>query len=253
MTVVPDVLCVEQLSKSFGALRAVDDVSLRITRGQVVGLIGASGSGKTTLLRCMTGLERHDAGYVSIEGKPFGRVSVGGVDRQQTRKEMDALRPKLGLVFQQLNLWPHLTAIENIIRPQVVVLKRSREEATAKAVQLLTTLGLSAKSSEYPYALSGGQRQRVAIARALAMDPALMLFDEPTSALDPELVGEVVALLRDLAAMGMTMVIVTHEMGFATKVSDRIVAMNAGKIIFDGKTRGADLASNRPLAGSHYT
>lgn len=239
MTAPREVLKVERISKSFGSNCVVNDISFGISGGEVVGLIGPSGCGKTTLLRCVTGLERPEAGLIWIEGKPFGREPHGAETRIQSRKDMDALRPKLGLVFQQLNLWPHLTAVENLIRPQMVVLGRSRAEAALKATALLSTLGLSKKAMEYPYALSGGQRQRVAIARALAMDPAVMLFDEPTSALDPELVGEVISLLRDLAATGMTMIVVTHEMAFAAKVSDRIIAMNKGGIIFDGRTEEA--------------
>jgi polar amino acid transport system ATP-binding protein len=218
-------------------------VYLDIAKGEVVALIGPSGCGKSTLLRCLTWLEQPDDGFITIEGKPFGREIAGNVVRRHGRRQIDAMRPRIGMVFQQLNLWPHLSAMENIVRPQVVVLRRSREEAAERARALLASLSLGDKAEQYPHALSGGQRQRVAIARALAMDPALMLFDEPTSALDPELVGEVLALLRQLAGTGMTMLVVTHEIGFAAHVADRIAFMDKGRIIEDGL---AEQVMNRP-------
>jgi polar amino acid transport system ATP-binding protein len=197
----------------------------------VVVIIGSSGCGKTTLLRCMAGLERPDDGLVEIEGVLFGHEKQGDGIRRQPPRRMDRMRPKVGLVFQQLNLWPHLSALENIVRPQVVVLKRVRNEAVERASELLSAFGLLAKGNEFPSTLSGGQRQRIAIARALAMDPALLMFDEPTSALDPELVSEFITLLKGLAAGGMTMIVVTHEMNFATKVADRLILMSKGRIV----------------------
>jgi polar amino acid transport system ATP-binding protein len=229
----PPVLRVTALSKSFQDIVAVDAIDLTVRKGEVIAIIGPSGCGKTTLLRCMAGLERPDQGLVEIEGVLFGHEKRGDRIRRQSPRRMDRMRPKVGLVFQQLNLWPHLSALENVVRPQVVVLKRAREEATEHARGLLSSLGLLDKSSEFPGTLSGGQRQRVAIARALAMDPALLMFDEPTSALDPELVSEFLTLLRRLASSGMTMIIVTHEMKFATNVADRLILMRKGRIVED--------------------
>jgi len=240
---IPPVLGVSGLSKRFRGTTALDQVYLDIAKGEVVALIGPSGCGKSTLLRCLTWLEQPDDGFITIEGKPFGRETNGTVVRRHGGRQIDAMRPRIGMVFQQLNLWPHLSAIENVIRPQMVVLGRPREEATQRARALLASLSLADRAEQHPDALSGGQRQRVAIARALAMDPALMLFDEPTSALDPELVGEVLALLRELAGTGMTMLVVTHEIGFAAHVADRIAFMDKGRIIEDGP---AAQVMNRP-------
>jgi polar amino acid transport system ATP-binding protein len=230
------VLRVTALSKSFKDIVAVDAIDLTVRKSEVVAIIGPSGCGKTTLLRCMAGLERPDQGLVEIEGVLFGHEKRGDRIRRQSPRRMDRMRPKVGLVFQQLNLWPHLSALENIVRPQVVVLKRTREEAIGHARGLLSSLDLSAKADEFPGTLSGGQRQRVAIARALAMDPALLMFDEPTSALDPELVSELLTLLRSLASTGMTMIVVTHEMKFATNVADRLIRMSKGRIVEDAPT-----------------
>jgi polar amino acid transport system ATP-binding protein len=214
---------------------ALDDVYLDIAPGEVVALIGRSGCGKSTLLRCLSWLDEPDEGRVEIEGRPFGReVTDGGVLRRQSAREIARLRPRIGFVFQQFHLWPHMTALENVARGQIVVLGRARAEAEAKAEALLVRLGLGALLGRHPHELSGGERQRVAIARALAMDPALMLFDEPTSALDPEKVGEVLALLRDLAEGGMTMLVVTHEVGFAARVADRVAFMDQGRIVEEG-------------------
>jgi polar amino acid transport system ATP-binding protein len=234
-----DVLAlrVEGLTKNFRTTTALDSVYLDIQQGEIVALIGPSGCGKSTFLRCLTWLEQPDDGFIEVAGQPFGRERHGAVVRRQNPRQIDRIRPKIGLVFQQLNLWPHLTALENIVRPQTVVLRRPREEATRRARDLLTRLGLGDRADRYPHALSGGQKQRVAIARALAMDPALMLFDEPTSALDPELVGEVLAVLRQLAEAGTTMLVVTHEIGFAANVADRIAFMDKGRIIEEGPAR----------------
>jgi polar amino acid transport system ATP-binding protein len=241
------VLRVSALTKSFHRTVALDGVYLDIQQGEIVALIGPSGCGKSTFLRCLTWLEQPDDGFIEVGGRAFGRaLTDAGVVRRQGRREIDALRPKIGLVFQQLNLWPHMTALENIVRPQVVVLKRERAEAERRAHELLARLALSDRADRYPHALSGGQKQRVAIARALAMDPALMLFDEPTSALDPELVGEILAVLRALASTGMTMLVVTHEIGFAANVADRIAFMDHGRIVEDGPARDVIAAPKEP-------
>ncbi len=230
----PPALSVTALSKSFRGRPALQDVYLDVAKGEVVAVLGPSGCGKSTLLRCITWLDPPSDGFITVDGKPFGRALDGDRVRHQSRREIDALRPRIGMVFQQFNLWPHMTALENVVRPQVVVLRRSRAEATRRARDLLGSLGLAGFLDRMPFALSGGQRQRVAIARALAMDPALMLFDEPTSALDPELVGGVLSLLRGLAAGGTTMVVVTHEIGFAAQVADSAVFMDGGRIVESG-------------------
>jgi polar amino acid transport system ATP-binding protein len=221
----------------FRGRRVLDNIYLDVAKGEVVALIGPSGCGKSTLLRCLTWLEQPTGGFITVNGQAFGREQVGDIVRRHSRSQIDAMRPLIGMVFQQLNLWPHISARENVVRPQMVVLRRSREEATARADALLGSLGLTDRADRYPYALSGGQKQRVAIARALASDPAIMLFDEPTSALDPELVGDVLTLLRSLAATGTTMVVVTHEIGFAANVADRIAFMDSGRIIEDGPAK----------------
>ena len=230
----PFALQVMGLSKRFGHVLALDNVYLDIRAGDVVALMGPSGCGKSTLLRALTWLDPPDDGFISVGGTPLGRdVSPTGVVRRLSRAQVDAVRPRIGMVFQALNLWPHMSALENVVRPQVVVKGTGREQARDKARDLLVQLELGDKLDAYPHQLSGGQKQRVAIARALAMDPELMLFDEPTSALDPELVQSVLALLRDLASRGMTMLVVTHETGFAGHVADRIAFMDKGRIIAD--------------------
>lgn len=230
-------LKVSGLTKRFRGARALDAVYLDVARGEVVTLIGPSGCGKSTLLRCLTWLDEPDDGFIEVGGRPFGRTLVGQVVRRQSQREIDALRPKIGLVFQGLNLWPHLTALENVARGPIVVLGRARAATLIRARALLARLGLDSEVERYPHELSGGQRQRVAIARTLAMDPELILFDEPTSALDPELVGEVLGLLREIAATGMTMLVVTHEIGFAAGVADRIAFMDQGRIVETGPAR----------------
>jgi polar amino acid transport system ATP-binding protein len=230
-------LKVSGLTKRFRGATALDSVYLEVARGEVVTLIGPSGCGKSTLLRCLTWLEEPDDGFIEVGGRPFGRTLVGQVVHRQTRREIDALRPKIGLVFQNLNLWPHLSALENVARGPVVVLGRKRAAVEAQARALLARLGLERQMDKHPHELSGGQRQRVAIARTLAMEPELILFDEPTSALDPELVGEVLGLLREIAATGMTMLVVTHEIGFAGGVADRIAFMDQGRIVETGPAR----------------
>ena len=226
------------LAKRYGAHIALDGFYLDIAQGEIVALIGPSGCGKSTLLRCVTWLTPPDDGFVEVGGEPIGRLQTStGVVRRQTRREIDLMRPKIGLVYQDLNLWAHLSALENIVRAQVVVLRRPRREAEERARELLGSLGLEAYAKRYPFELSGGQKQRVAIARTLAMDPALMLFDEPTSALDPELVGEMLALLKALAARGTTMLVVTHSVGFAAALAHRVAFMDAGRVVEEGETR----------------
>jgi polar amino acid transport system ATP-binding protein len=244
------VLSVTGLVKRFRAVTVLDGVYLDIHRGEVLALIGPSGCGKSTLLRCITLLEEPDDGFITIEGAPFGREVFGSVVRHQRRQTIDLVRPRIGLVFQQLHLWPHLTVLENVVRPQVVVLRRSRHDANEKALALLSKLGLLAMKDRFPYALSGGQGQRVAIARALAMEPVLMLFDEPTSALDPELVGDLLAMLRGLAAGGMTMMVVTHDVGFAAAVAGRIAFMDGGRITMDGPVRQVLASTSIPRLGA---
>lgn len=230
----PAVECAH-VHKWFGRLHVLDDVSLTVQSGEVVVMIGPSGSGKTTLLRCMNHLERIDDGELRVNGEPVGyRRNGKGALVEQTEAEVARQRREIGFVFQHFNLFPHLTAAENVTLAPVKVRRSSRESADAGARQLLARVGLEEKYDVYPRQLSGGQRQRVAIARALAMKPKLMLFDEPTSALDPEMVGEVLEVMRGLAADGMTMVVVSHEIGFARSVGDRLVMMDAGHIVESG-------------------
>jgi len=205
-------------------VRAVDDVSTTIARGEVVVIIGPSGSGKSTFLRCLNGLEAFDSGHVVIDG----------TDLADRRTDINKVRAEVGMVFQQFNLFPHKSVLENVTLAQQVVRGRNGKEAQKKARALLKKVGIAEKEGEYPVRLSGGQQQRVAIARALAMDPKVMLFDEPTSALDPEMVGEVLDVMKQLAREGMTMVVVTHEMGFAREVADRVLFMDQGKMLEEG-------------------
>ena len=227
---------VRDLVKIFHArghvVRAVDGVSTHVARGEVVVVIGPSGSGKSTFLRCLNGLESFDSGHVVIDGQ----------DLADRKTDINRVRREVGMVFQQFNLFPHKTVLENLTLAQQVVRRRDRDEAEAKGRALLAKVGISEKESEYPSRLSGGQQQRVAIARALAMDPKVMLFDEPTSALDPEMVGEVLDVMKTLAREGMTMVVVTHEIGFAKEVADRGIFMDEGKIVESGPPE--DLFSN---------
>ncbi len=218
---------VRQLHKSFGALEVLKGIDFNVDPGEVVCVIGPSGSGKSTLLRCVNRLEEPTSGTILIEGE----------DITDPDADVDSLRTRIGMVFQQFNLFPHLTVLRNLTIAQRKVLKRSEEEADSIARAVLDRVGLSDKIDEYPIRLSGGQQQRVAIARALAMKPDMMLFDEPTSALDPELVGEVLDVMRGLADDGMTMMVVTHEMGFAAEVADRLVFMADGVVVEDGPAR----------------
>jgi len=215
------------LTKTFsGGVIALDGFSLTVQRGEVVVIIGPSGSGKSTFLRCLNGLEEIDAGSIVIDGIPL----------DHHRKHRLLIRQEVGMVFQSFNLFPHMTVRENIDLAQVHVRKKARGEAAGTTMALLAKVGIADKENRYPHELSGGQQQRVAIARALAMSPKVMLFDEATSALDPEMIGEVLEVMRKLAAEGMTMVVVTHEMGFAREVGDRIVFMEAGRIVEEART-----------------
>jgi polar amino acid transport system ATP-binding protein len=222
------VLRLEGVHKSFGDLHVLRGVDLQVDRGGVVCVIGPSGSGKSTLLRCVNLLEPPDSGRIYLEG-----VELTG----QARRQVDFVRRRVGMVFQQFNLFPHMTALQNVSLAQRTVLDRPEQEARAKSAELLTRVGLADKADEYPERLSGGQQQRVAIARALAMDPHVMLFDEVTSALDPELVKEVLDVMRELASEGMTMVVVTHEMGFARDVADRVAFIDEGVVVEEGEAR----------------
>ncbi|MBI6628745.1 amino acid ABC transporter ATP-binding protein [Pontibaca sp. S1109L] len=217
----------EKLNKHFGPLHVLKDVDLAVIPGEVVVIIGASGSGKSTLIRCINGLEEFQQGYLDVDGKvlkPHGKAS----------QALQEIRTEVGMVFQQFNLFPHLSVLENVTLAPRKVRQASREEAMNTAHRLLERVGIADQASKYPAQLSGGQQQRVALARALAMEPRLMLFDEPTSALDPEMIGEVLDAMRELARDGMTMVIVTHEMNFAREVADRVIYIHQGEIIEQG-------------------
>ena len=220
--------------KAFGHNTVLEDVSLQIPTGSVTCLIGPSGSGKTTLLRCVNRLETVDAGIILVDGELVGATRHRGRLIEAKESAIAKTRRHTGMVFQRFNLFPHRTVLENVIEGPTQVLGRSRGEVVTEAKVLLERVGLADKASSYPQELSGGQQQRIAIARALAMKPKLMLFDEPTSALDPELVGEVLAVMRDLAAEGMTMMVVTHELGFAREVSDQVVFMAGGVVVESG-------------------
>jgi polar amino acid transport system ATP-binding protein len=220
--------------KSFGKLEVLRAVNLSVGRGEVVVLIGASGSGKTTLLRCINHLEHLDGGRIYVDGELIGYREVHGRLREDSEQEVARKRSAIGFVFQRFNLFPHLTALGNVIEAPMRVKKLPRDRAVERGRQLLTKVGLADKLEEHPARLSGGQQQRVAIARALAMEPQVMLFDEPTSALDPELVGEVLEVMQSLAREGMTMVVVTHEMGFAREVAHRVVFMDGGQVVEEG-------------------
>ncbi|AYJ88502.1 MULTISPECIES: amino acid ABC transporter ATP-binding protein [Bacillus] len=224
MTESKEIIRVEKLNKYFGELHVLKDIDLTVYENDVVVLIGASGSGKSTLLRCMNFLEIKNDGDIIIDGSPV----------HPKRDQLNEMRQKIGMVFQHFNLFPHKTVLENIIEAPVMVKKTKKAQAIAEASALLEKVGLADKANVYPSKLSGGQKQRVAIARSLAMKPDVMLFDEPTSALDPELVGEVLQTMKSLAKEGMTMVIVTHEMGFAKEVADRVVYMHEGRIVEEG-------------------
>lgn len=218
---------VSHITKQFKQLKAVDDVSLEIEKGEIVCLIGPSGSGKSTVLRCIHGLERPENGEVYIDGQLL----------DPNRPDYMTLRRRMGFVFQHFHLFPNMSVLDNLTLAQIQVMKKTKEEAEQTAMEYLKRVGLTDKRDEYPSKLSGGQKQRVAIARALCMNPEVMLFDEPTSALDPEMVVEVLDVMKELAMQGMTMVIVTHEMGFAKEVASRMVFLEDGKIVEEGNTK----------------
>jgi polar amino acid transport system ATP-binding protein len=226
---------IRELSKSFGALRVLDGVDLDVAKGQVVVVIGASGSGKTTLLRCINLLEPYDGGSIQVDGVEVGFRGDGPNRRRRGERELSRIRADIGMVFQLFNLFPHLTAAQNVMLGLTKVRGKSKQEAQEIASHWLTRVGLADKLDALPIQLSGGQQQRVGIARAVAMEPKVLLLDEITSALDPELVGEVLAVVRSLAEDGMTMIVVTHEMTFARDVGDRIVFMDGGRVVVEGK------------------
>jgi polar amino acid transport system ATP-binding protein len=229
------ILELRAVGKSYGANRVLKGIDLAVTRGEIVSLIGPSGSGKTTALRCMNFLEAYDEGEVWIKGQLLGYRSEGRSERDRdSEKSIAEVRRPVSMVFQQFNLWPHMTVLGNVAAPLVLSKKTRKADAHKQALAALTRVGLAEKADAYPASLSGGQQQRVGIARALAIEPEVMLLDEPTSALDPELVEEVLSVIRSLAQDGMTMVMVTHEMSFAAKISDHVVFMEAGQIVEAG-------------------
>jgi len=234
-----DVLAVqaEGVRKSYGRFEALRGIDLEVVRGQVTCLIGPSGSGKSTFLRCINHLEKVTAGRLSVDGELVGYRQHGGKLYELRDKEVCAKRARIGMVFQRFNLFPHMTALENVTLGPVRVKHESKSAAEVRARKLLDRVGLADKLASYPSQLSGGQQQRIAIARALAMEPSLMLFDEPTSALDPELVGDVLDVMRGLAEDGMTMIVVTHEMGFAREVADSLIFMDEGVVVETGQPR----------------
>jgi len=219
-----DVIVCEDVKKWFGDFQALRGVSTTVKEGEVVVIIGPSGSGKSTFIRCINRLEQHQE----------GRIIVDGIELTSDVRNIEKIRSEVGMVFQQFNLFPHLTVLQNITLAQTWVRRRTKAEAEAKAMELLELVGIPEQAGKYPGQLSGGQQQRVAIARSLAMDPKIMLFDEPTSALDPEMIKEVLDAMQDLARSGMTMVVVTHEMGFAREVADRVIFFDQGQIIEEG-------------------
>lgn len=228
------ILEIRNMKKCFGDLEVLKDISLEVGQGQVAAIIGPSGSGKSTLLRCATLLETMDSGELVYLGHHAVKTDVDGKAAYGSKEELKQIRSCFGLVFQNFNLFPHFSVIKNIIAAPIAVQRKSREEAYEIGKQLLAKMGLSDKENAYPYQLSGGQQQRVSIARALALNPKILFFDEPTSALDPELTGEILRVIRDLAAEHMTMVIVTHEMNFARDVADYIIFMDDGVIVEEG-------------------
>ncbi len=236
-TTAAPMIVADRVCKNFGALQVLKGVSLEVGRGEVMCLIGPSGSGKSTFLRCINHLEQVNAGRLYVDGEIVGYREKNGRLYEMHPRDAAKQRREIGMVFQHFNLFPHRTALENVIEAPTQVKKQRKADAVTRARELLDRVGLADKANAYPAQLSGGQQQRVAIARALAMDPKLMLFDEPTSALDPELVGEVLTVMRELARSGMTMVVVTHEMGFAREVADQLVFMDGGVVVEAGAPR----------------
>jgi octopine/nopaline transport system ATP-binding protein len=243
MTATPIALSVRDMHKSFGPVEVLRGISLDALEGEVVSILGSSGSGKSTFLRCINLLETPDSGEVTVAGETIRmQRTARGAHRASDGRQVDRIRSQLGMVFQSFNLWSHKTVLENVIEAPVYVQGRSRAECIEEAEALLAKVGIADKRNFYPAHLSGGQQQRAAIARALAMHPKVMLFDEPTSALDPELVGEVLRVMRALAEEGRTMLVVTHEMGFARDVSSRVIFLHKGVVEEDGKPQ--DVFSN---------
>jgi polar amino acid transport system ATP-binding protein len=230
----PPMVKAEKVHKSFGRLEVLKGISLEVRPGEVMCLLGPSGSGKSTFLRCINHLEKIDAGRLSVDGELVGYRQVGEKLYELRDRDIVRKRSEIGMVFQRFNLFPHMSALENIIEAPMLVKGVPKRQAVERGHELLERVGLGDRGGSYPSQLSGGQQQRVAIARALAMEPKLMLFDEPTSALDPELVGDVLDVMRELAAAGMTMVVVTHEIGFAREVGDTVVFMDAGVAVESG-------------------
>ena len=235
------MITVKSLEKCFGDNKVLKGIDLDVHQGEVLVVIGPSGSGKSTLLRCLNFLEQPDCGEISVDDKVYFST-LENKKFQAGKNDIINLRSRMGMVFQRFNLFPHLSAIGNVMEGPLTVKKMNQEKARQLGMELLRKVGLADKADEYPNRLSGGQQQRVAIARALAMQPEVMLFDEPTSALDPELVGEVLSVMKDLAKEGMTMIVVTHEMGFAREVGERVIFIDEGKILEEG--RPADVFSN---------
>ncbi|MEE8407854.1 MAG: amino acid ABC transporter ATP-binding protein [Acidimicrobiia bacterium] len=228
------LVTVSGLHKSFGDVEVLRGIDFEVARGEVVAIIGPSGSGKTTMLRCVNLLERPSAGRIEVDSRVLCEENADGSMRFADKAEIRAIREHVGMVFQRFNLFPHFTAVENVIEAPMAVRGLSRKDAKVRALELLDSVGLAHKADSYPLQLSGGQQQRVAIARALAMDPAFMLFDEVTSAVDPELAGEILLVMKHLAQEGMTMLVVTHEMGFAAEVADRVLFIDHGLIVEEG-------------------
>lgn len=228
------MISAQNVHKSFGQFEVLKGIDLEVQPGEVACLLGPSGSGKSTFLRCVNHLDKATAGRLYVDGELIGYREKNGILYEISEKQAAQQRSDIGMVFQSFNLFPHRTVIENIIEAPMQVKKMPEDKARKRAMELLDEVGLAAKADNYPVQLSGGQQQRVAIARAVAMDPKLMLFDEPTSALDPELVGEVLRVMKDLAAQGMTMLVVTHEMGFAREVADKIFFMDGGVVLESG-------------------
>jgi polar amino acid transport system ATP-binding protein len=245
-TTTAPLLCLRDVHKSYGSVEVLRGVSLDVAPGQVVCLIGPSGSGKTTLLRCVNYLEAPDSGQVIVERELIGQYTRNDRLVPLPARELALQRAGIGMVFQHFNLFPHMTALENIVEAPIGIKREPKAEAVRRARELLRRVGLADKGDDYPRRLSGGQQQRVAIARALAMNPKLMLFDEPTSALDPEIVGEVLDVMRGLADDGMTMLVATHEMSFARDVADRVVFMDGGVIVEEGEAKSVLSAPTQP-------